>query len=201
MGFAIVSAVLGGIIIIIYSITIAFYHHYREYDYSEYSYRKKYETEMAITVMTLILGIVEFTIGIAASVCLCLTKPFNCCNSTPFQQQAMYTANTGYVMTQGPVGPAVAIPMQAAGGMVAVQTVTPDAQEGHPQMVMVPVSAAGVYQPQLAQAPSARVLATGYQPQLVQVAPAGYQSQQPEMAPSYEQGQYMTEQNAKLSLV
>ncbi|KAL9961026.1 hypothetical protein ACROYT_G029906 [Oculina patagonica] len=200
MGFAIVSAVLGGIIIIIYSIFIALYHHYK-YNY-RYGNRKEHETEIAITAMILILGIVEFTIGIAASVCLCLMKPFNCCYSAPFQQQqAMYTANTGYVMTQGPVGHAVAIPMQAAGDMVAVQTVTPDAQEDHPQMVMVPVSAAGVYQPQLAQASSPRVLATGYQPQLVQVAPAGYQSQQPEMPPSYEQGQYMTQQNAKASLV
>ncbi len=110
------------------------------------------------------------------------------------QQQAMYTANTGYVMTQGQVGPAVAIPMQAAGGMVAVQTVTPGAQEGQPQMVMVPLSTAGVNRPQLAQAAPTEALATGYQPQLVQVASAeatatAYQPVQVDKPPPYGQEQ------------
>ncbi|KAL9961040.1 hypothetical protein ACROYT_G029920 [Oculina patagonica] len=74
---------------------------------------------------------------------------------------------------------------------------------GQPQMVMVPVSGAGSYQPQLAQVAPAGAMATGYQPQLAQVAPAGamatgYQPQQAEMPPSYGQGQYMTQQNAQM---
>ncbi len=118
----------------------------------------------------------------------------------------MYTANTGYVMTQGPGGVPVAVLMQAGGGMVAVQTVTPGAQGGQPQMVMVPVSGAGSYQPQLAQAAPPGAMTTGYQPQLAQVTPAGamatgYQPQQVEMPPSYGQGQYMTQQNAQVLLV
>ena len=102
----------------------------------------------------------------------------------------MYTANTGYVMTHGAGGVPVAIPMQAGGGMVALQTVTPGAQAGQPQMVMVPVSGAGGYPPQLAQAAPPGTMITGYQPHQVQVAPAGavasgYQPQQAQMPPSY----------------
>ncbi len=122
------------------------------------------------------------------------------------QGQVMYTANTGYVMTQGPGGVPVAVPMQAGGGMVAVQNVTPGAQGGQPQMVMVPVSAAGNYQPQLAQAVPAGAMTTAYQPQFAQVAPAGamatgYQHQHVEMPPSYGQGQYVTQQNEQVLLV
>ena len=115
----------------------------------------------------------------------------------------MYTANTGYVMAQGHGSAPVAIPMQASGGMVAVQTVTPGAQGGQPQMVMVPVSGAGGYPPQLAQAAPAGAMPTGYQPHQVQVGPAGavatgYQPQQAQMPPSYAQGQYMTQQNEQV---
>ncbi len=93
----------------------------------------------------------------------------------------MYTANTGYVMTQAPAGVPVATPMQAGGDMVAVQTVTPGAQGGQLQMVMVPFSGA-----------------EGYQPQFIQVIPdggmsTGYQPQQAEMPPPYEQGQLQTQ--------
>ena len=102
------------------------------------------------------------------------------------QRQVIYTANTGYVMTQG--GP-VAIPMQAGAGMVAVQTVTPGAQGGQPQMVMVPVSGAEGYPPHLVQSAPAGAMATGYQPQQVQ------------SPPPYAQGQYMTKQNEQVWLV
>ena len=72
MGFSITSAVLGGIIIICYSISIAIYR-----DDYHYSYRKHrfYNAEMALSAIILILGIVEFAIGIWASVCICLMNP------------------------------------------------------------------------------------------------------------------------------
>ena len=50
----------------------------------------------------------------------------------------MYTANSGYVMTQRPGGFPVAALMQLSGG----------SQEGQPQIVLVPVSGAGDNQPQ-----------------------------------------------------
>ena len=51
----------------------------------------------------------------------------------------MYTANTtGYVMSQGVDGVAVAIPVQVGGGMVPVQA--SHAQDSQPPMVLVPVS-------------------------------------------------------------
>ncbi|XP_078382695.1 uncharacterized protein LOC144665333 [Oculina patagonica] len=194
MGFSITSAVFGGIIIIFYSIAIAEYRgRYGGYRSYYYRYRRSgYDEDMAFSAIILVLGIVEFATGIWASVCLCLMKPCTCCysGSAPQQGQVMYTANTGYVMTQGPGGVPVAVPMQAGGGMVAVQTVTPGAQGGQPQMVMVPVSGAGSYQPQLAQAAPAGAMTTAYQPQFAQVAPAGamatgYQPQHVEMPPSY----------------
>ncbi|XP_078382817.1 uncharacterized protein LOC144665439 [Oculina patagonica] len=191
MGFSIVSAVLGRIIIICYSISIDIhrddYRHDFRYGYGAgQKYRRNiHDTAMALSAVILILGVVEFVIGIWASVCLCLMKPCKCCCNTPLQQQqVMYTANTGYVLTQGPGSAPVAIPMQTAGGMVAVQTVTPGAQGGQPQIVMVPVSASGVYQSQLA--PYAPAGATGYQPQ------------QAEMPPPYGQEQYMTQRNAQV---
>ena len=98
----------------------------------------------------------------------------------------IYTANAGYVMTQGPGGAPVAIPMQAGGGMVPVRTVRPGAQGAQSQMVMVPVSGAEGYHPQLVQAAPAGAMATGYQPQHV------------EMPPSYAQGQYVAQQNEQV---
>ena len=98
----------------------------------------------------------------------------------------IYTTNTGYIMTQGPGGAPVAIPMQGGGGMVAVQTVTPGAQGAQSQMVMVPVSGAEGYQPQLVQVAPAGAMATGYQPEHV------------EMPPAYAQGQYVAQQNEQV---
>ena len=66
LGFSISSTVLGIIIIICYSISTA-YHNERH--------------PTSVTIMILILGIIEFTIGIWAAVCLFCT----CC-STPSQQ-------------------------------------------------------------------------------------------------------------------
>lgn len=168
MGFSITSAVLGGIIIIFYSITIAHERKYYSYSY-HYSYRlHSYKTEMALASITLILGIVEFAIGIWAAVCCCLMQV--CCSAPPPQQgQVMYTVNTGYAVAQMSGGP-VAVPMQTAGGMVAVQAVT---QGGQPQMIMMPASGAVGGHPQFG-------AMTGSQPQFVQVAPAGA------AAPSYQ---------------
>ena len=78
MGFSITSAVLGGIIIICYSIAIAIYSDY--FYYARYSHN----TDMALAVITLILGIVEFAIGIWAAVCCCMMQI--CCCGAPPQQ-------------------------------------------------------------------------------------------------------------------
>ena len=52
------------------------------------------------------------------------------------QGQVTYTANAGYVITEGPGGGPVAIPMQdGGGGMVAVQRVTTRSQGSQTQMV------------------------------------------------------------------
>ncbi|KAL9961033.1 hypothetical protein ACROYT_G029913 [Oculina patagonica] len=176
MGFSITSAVFGGIMIICYSLAIVIYR-------NEYK-RSTYDAEMALSGIILTLGIVEIVTGIWTAVCLCLMKPCTCCyGDLPQQGQAMYTVNPGYAMSQAPGCDPVAIPMQAGGGMVTIQTVTSGAQGGQPQMVMVPVSSAVGYQPQLVQAAPAGAIATGYQP---------------EMPPSYEQGHYMTQQNAQV---
>jgi len=103
MGFSITSAVFGGTIIISYSIAIAVYqndyryHYERDYDYGPTDYvnyhytrrRERYDnfdTEMALSAIILILGIVEFAIGIWAAVCLCMMKPCTCCYGNPPQQ-------------------------------------------------------------------------------------------------------------------
>ncbi|KAL9960997.1 hypothetical protein ACROYT_G029871 [Oculina patagonica] len=186
MGFSITSAVFGGIIIIVYSIGIAYYRdwYYDDYDYNRYGYdptagydtiryrNREYRrnTQMALMALILLLGIVEFAIGIWAAVCLCLMKPCTCCYGTPPQQgQMMHTANPGYTMAHFPVGGPAAIPMQAGGGMVAVQTVTPGAQAGQPQMVVIPVSGGVGTQPQLVQVATSGAMATGYQPQQVEM--------------------------------
>ena len=107
MGFSITSAVFGGTIIICYSIAIAFNRDDYTYDepyYNEYygygptedshyypdGYRRvrdvHFDTEMALSAIILILGIVEFAIGIWAAVCLCMMKPCTCCYGNPPQQ-------------------------------------------------------------------------------------------------------------------
>lgn len=68
MGFSIISTVLGGIIIICFSISTAYYDRHPR----------------SITVAILILGIIEFAIGIWAAVYL----PCTCCN-TPAQQVSL----------------------------------------------------------------------------------------------------------------
>ena len=137
MGFSITSAVFGGFIIIFYSMGIHGFRH--RYD------RRTYGTQMLLMALILILGIVEFAIGIWAAVCLCRMKPCTCCYSTPPRQVSsmMYTVNCGYTRNPFPVGASTASPMQAVGGMVAVHTTTPGLQQVQPQMVMMPVSEAG----------------------------------------------------------
>ena len=76
MGFSITSAVLGGVIIINYSVAIA----YRTNDYFDDSY----DSKLAILAVMLILGIATFVVGIWAPICCCLLKPSTCCT----QEQA-----------------------------------------------------------------------------------------------------------------
>ncbi|XP_067047513.1 uncharacterized protein [Acropora muricata] len=125
MGFSITSAVLGGQIIIAYSLTIA-YANYSEYYYG-YSYeivrsykyqRYSYDAKMALAAVILILGIVEFGIGIWVSICLCLMKP--CCTDSQQQVVAFPGSIPGHAVVEGVDGVTVAVPLQASG--VAVQT-------------------------------------------------------------------------------
>ena len=77
MGFAITSTVFGGMVIICYSISVAIYSHERRW------YWESHHSEMAVTAIILVLGIVEFAIGIWASVLCCLIV--NCCSPTSAQ--------------------------------------------------------------------------------------------------------------------
>jgi len=83
MGFSITSSVFGGVTIICYSISISSYH-YWHYGWG-YNYYSEYHSEMAITSIILILGIIEFGIGIWAAVVCCTLNSCNCC-TTPSDQ-------------------------------------------------------------------------------------------------------------------
>ena len=90
MGCAIASAVFGGIIIICYSISIAMYRddywwrsHYESYLYN-------HDAEMAIAAIILVLGIVEFGIGIWAAILSCFMNPCQCCASQPDQVYTVF---------------------------------------------------------------------------------------------------------------
>ena len=88
-------------------------------------------------------------------------------------------------MTQGPSGVPMAMPMQAGGGMIAVQANTTETQGGQPQMVPVPVSGA-----------------MGnlhlYAPQAATHGATSYQSQQVQMPPVHGQGQYVALENEQV---
>lgn len=83
MGCAITSAVFGGIIIICFSISIAQHHYYDRWYGFNYWYN--YDAEMAVTAVTLILGIVEFGIGIWAAVLCCYITSCDCCATSSEQ--------------------------------------------------------------------------------------------------------------------
>ena len=104
----------------------------------------------------------------------------------------MYAPQSGYAMTQYPGGVPVGVPMQAGGGMVPIQTVTPGPQGGQPQMVVVPVSGMVGNQPQFAQIATSGGMTTGYQPQFAQVAASGAMgtAYQPQVPPPYQQGDH-----------
>ncbi|XP_015748753.1 PREDICTED: uncharacterized protein LOC107328544 isoform X3 [Acropora digitifera] len=95
MGFAITSAVLGGMIIILYSTSGASCQKYCEnycgcgggggYGHGNVStlphptctYPYSYDSKIAVAAVTMTLGIIEFGTGIWVSICLCVMKP--CC--------------------------------------------------------------------------------------------------------------------------
>ena len=87
MGFSITSAVLGGIIIIFYSIAISDLRRYHSYNEDEYYYRRygirgenhSYRGKMAILASMLVLGSLIFGAGIWAAICTCSMKPCCCC--------------------------------------------------------------------------------------------------------------------------
>ncbi|XP_068737649.1 uncharacterized protein [Montipora capricornis] len=146
MGFSITSAVFGGIIIICYSVMLAYvdyysnyydgyntYHRYRRYQYS-------YDTKMALSVIVLILGIVEFAMGIWAAVCLCVMKP--CCG--PAQGPTVAFAGIpGQTMALRTDGVQVAFPVQPAGGVLPVQASYMYAQGMQATSAPMPIGAAG----------------------------------------------------------
>ncbi|XP_067047547.1 uncharacterized protein [Acropora muricata] len=91
MGFAITSAVFGGIIMILYSVTIGSagcqkYCNLRDsQSYDNFTIppiltgkpRYSYDTKMGLAAVILTLGIIEFGTGIWVSICLCVMEP--CC--------------------------------------------------------------------------------------------------------------------------
>ena len=86
----------------------------------------------------------------------------------------MLPANTSYGMGQFPIGGPVAGPMQASGGTVTLQNVTPGPQGPQPQFVAVPVSGGVGTQPQFVQVATSGAMTTGHQPISV---PLGYPPQ------------------------
>ena len=86
MGCAITSAVFGGIIIICFAISIA-QHQYYDYWY-DLNHWYNYDAELAITAITLVLGIVEFAIGICAAVLSCYIT--SCCIASPQQVSGFF---------------------------------------------------------------------------------------------------------------
>lgn len=177
MGCSITSAVFGGVIIICYGISIAQYHYY-DYWY-DLNYWYNYDAEMAITAITLILGVVEFAIGILAAILCCYVTSCDCCGTSPEQTTSVvYVSNQGmvsggYIMGQGPGGVPIAFPMQPAGGVVAVPVSSSGGVGVNPQLVQAPTG--GVVhvpgQPPMYQVPASGGM--GMQPQMVQVHPSG----------------------------
>lgn len=81
MGFSITSTWLATVIIGNYSATIAL-NRESDYDYDVYWY----DADIAINAVIVILGVVEFIIGILAAVCVSLMKPCTCCCNAPPKQ-------------------------------------------------------------------------------------------------------------------
>ena len=76
MGFSITSALLGGLIILIYSFWIDVITSYRSNNSSHY------DAKFAVAIITLILGICSLVAGISAAISVCLMNPCNCCAQT-----------------------------------------------------------------------------------------------------------------------
>ena len=76
MGFSITSTVFSGLIITVYSVSLASLSDY----HSGYRYSGEgvYDTKLALSAITLILGIAEFATGLCAVICCCLMKPCTC---------------------------------------------------------------------------------------------------------------------------
>ncbi|CAH3154977.1 unnamed protein product, partial [Porites lobata] len=115
MGFTITSTVFGGVVIICYGFFTAFLqlgHH-------------RFNSEIIITLAMMILGIIEFSIGIAGSFSMCSTI-CNCCGAVSDQSTSvMYVAGQGvvpggYVIAEGPGGVPMAFPVQQTEGGVTV---------------------------------------------------------------------------------
>ncbi|XP_015748752.1 PREDICTED: uncharacterized protein LOC107328544 isoform X2 [Acropora digitifera] len=109
MGFAITSAVLGGMIIILYSTSGASCQKYCEnycgcgggggYGHGNVStlphptctYPYSYDSKIAVAAVTMTLGIIEFGTGIWVSICLCVMKP--CCTDLDLEEREPLVAS------------------------------------------------------------------------------------------------------------
>ena len=76
---------MAAIILVCYSIVLSMnsyypnrYYNYDVYD-SDYYYHSDYDTRMAISAIVLILGILQFFLGIWSSVCCCQAFGCDCC--------------------------------------------------------------------------------------------------------------------------
>lgn len=76
MGFSITSALLGGLIILIYSFWIDVITSYRSNNSSHY------DAKFAVAIIILILGVCSLVAGISAAISVCLMNPCNCCAQT-----------------------------------------------------------------------------------------------------------------------
>jgi hypothetical protein len=67
LGFSVTSTVFAGVMIICYSLTLAFY-----YRYANSPYRLANHAPYVMSILILILSVIEFGVGIWASVCCCI---------------------------------------------------------------------------------------------------------------------------------
>jgi len=97
LGFSIISAVLGGIIVTLYSTSIVAGRGIKEYFTSQSensllfdqefleSSLKNYHAEMDISTAIMVLGIAEIVFGIWAAICCSVMNPFARCNEVSQQ--------------------------------------------------------------------------------------------------------------------
>ncbi|KXJ14078.1 membrane-spanning 4-domains subfamily A member 8 [Exaiptasia diaphana] len=155
LAFSIVSTVFAAVIIIMYAIGVAVVitkgspchyagkyvnvyksQHYRDHKYI--SLEKECNRSVAMGSLVIIFAILEFCVGIWASICACTNGCCDCCN--PTMQQPTQMGQVIYLQTQQ--GPQAYIMTQSANGVsVAVPAMVP----GQVQMSAVPAPTQAMY--------------------------------------------------------